>query len=88
MAYVSFQARGLIRATVPAYATTTATQDLSHVCDLHHSSRQHQILNPLSKARIKPASSWILVRFASAEPGWELPLFKFLTWLVEILNYI
>ena len=51
MAYVSFQARGLIRATVPAYATTTATQDLSHVCDLHHSSRQHRILNPLSKAR-------------------------------------
>ena len=26
-------------------------QDPSHVCDLHHSSQQHQILNPLSKAR-------------------------------------
>ena len=35
----------------PAYATATATQDLSHVCDLHHSSRQRQILNPLSKDR-------------------------------------
>ena len=33
----------------PAY--TTATRDPSHVCDLHHSSRQRQILNPPSKAR-------------------------------------
>ena len=33
---------------VPAY--TTATPDPSHVCDLHHSSQQHQILNPLSEA--------------------------------------
>jgi len=34
-----------------AYATATATQDPSQVCDLHHSSQQCQILNPLSKAR-------------------------------------
>ena len=33
------------------YATTTAMRDLSHVCDLHHSSQQCQILNPLSEAR-------------------------------------
>ena len=32
------------------YATGTATPDLSHVCNLHHSSWQHQILKPLSKA--------------------------------------
>ena len=36
---------------LPAYATTTATPDPSHVFDLHHSSRQHQIPNPPSKAR-------------------------------------
>ena len=36
---------------LPAYTTTTATPDPSHICDLHHSSWQHQILNPLSKAR-------------------------------------
>ena len=36
---------------MPAYATATATRDLSHVCDLHHSSQQHWILNALSKAR-------------------------------------
>ena len=34
-----------------AYTTATATQDLSHTCDWHHSSWQHQILNPLSEAR-------------------------------------
>ena len=33
------------------YDTATALQDLSRVCDPHHSSRQHRIPNPLSKAR-------------------------------------
>ena len=36
---------------LPMYTTATATQDLSHGCDLHRSSWQHQIPNPLSKAR-------------------------------------
>ena len=35
---------------LPAYATATATWDLRCVCDLHHSSQQRQILNPLSEA--------------------------------------
>uniref|UniRef100_A0A8D0R123 Serine/threonine kinase 31 n=1 Tax=Sus scrofa TaxID=9823 RepID=A0A8D0R123_PIG len=35
----------------PAYARATATRDPSHVCNLHHSSRQHRIVNPLSKGR-------------------------------------
>ena len=34
-----------------AYTTTTAMPDPSHVCDLHHSSQQLQILNPMSEAR-------------------------------------
>ena len=34
-----------------AYATAIVTVDLSHVCNLHHSSQQHWILNPLSEAR-------------------------------------
>ena len=38
-------------------------QGLSHVGDLHHSSRQHRILNPLSKARdqtrVLLGTSWI-----------------------------
>ena len=36
---------------LPAYITASVTQDPSHIFDLHHSSRQHQILNPLSEAR-------------------------------------
>ena len=36
---------------LPAYTTATATPDLSHVFNLHSSSWQHQILNPLIKAR-------------------------------------
>ena len=35
----------------PVYAAATATQNPSHICDLHHSSWQHWILNPLSEAR-------------------------------------
>ena len=34
-----------------ACATATATPDLSQVCDLHHSSWQCRILNPMSEAR-------------------------------------
>ena len=43
--------------------TATATRDLSYVCDLHHSSQQHQILNLLSRARdpthILMDTSWV-----------------------------
>ena len=34
-----------------AYTTATVTPDPSCICDLHHSSQQRRILNPLSKAR-------------------------------------
>ena len=51
MAHGSSQARGSVGAIAPAYTTATATRDLRHVCDLHHSSQQRQILNPLSKVR-------------------------------------
>ena len=36
---------------LPAYSTATARWDPSRICDLHHSSGQRQILNPLSEAR-------------------------------------
>ena len=57
--YGSFQARSQIR----AYITATAMQDLSRICNLHHSSQQCQILNPLSEARDRTSvlmdTSWI-----------------------------
>ena len=36
---------------LPAYTTATATLGPSCTCDLHHSSWQRWILNPLSEAR-------------------------------------
>ena len=36
---------------LPTYTTVTARQDPSRICNLHHSSWQRQILNPLSEAR-------------------------------------
>ena len=51
---------------LPAYVTATATPDLSRICDLHQSSQQCQILNPLSEASDwNPKSSWILVGFVA-----------------------
>ena len=34
-----------------AYTTATATPDPSRICNLNYSSRQHRVLNPLSKTR-------------------------------------
>ena len=53
---------------LPACTTASATADPSHVCNLHHSSRQRQILNSLKRPGIEPATSWFLVGFASAAP--------------------
>ena len=36
---------------LPTYATATAMPDLSHICNLHCSSRHSQILNPLTRAK-------------------------------------
>jgi len=51
---------------LPAYTTATAMQDPSHICDLHCSSQQCRILNPLNEARdptcVLMDNSWILFR--------------------------
>jgi len=54
-----------------AYTTATATQDLSHICDLHHSSWQRLILNPLSEARDRTQDLIIpsQIRFSCATTG-------------------
>ena len=48
---------------LPAHATATASQDLSCICGLHHSSRQHWILTSLTEARdqtcIHMDTSWL-----------------------------
>ena len=50
-AYGGSQARGPIGAVATSLCQSTATRDPSHVCNLHHSSQQHQIFNPPSEAR-------------------------------------
>ena len=70
---------GISELQLPACDTATATSDLSLVCDLHHSSQQHHILNPLSEARDWAHNlmvpSWI--HFPCAM-GQELPRWFFL----------
>ena len=55
-----------------AYATATATWDRSRVCNLHHSSRQQRIPDPLSEAgdgtRILMDTSWIHFLWATTGP--------------------
>ena len=52
-----------------AYTTSTTTPDLNHVCSLHHSSQQCQILNTLSQARDQTynlmVTSWICFHCAT-----------------------
>ena len=53
-------------------------QELSCVCNLHHSSWQCQILNTWREAKVELASSWILVWLVTTEPLWELPYHRIL----------
>ena len=52
-----------------AYAAATAMQHLRSVCDIHHSLWEHQILNPVSKARDQTFNlmvpSWICFHCAT-----------------------
>ena len=66
------QDRGLIGAVLLAYATATAIPNPSCMCDLHHSSRQRQILSPLSKARDQTRNNLMVpsqIRFRCATTG-------------------
>ena len=71
-AYGGSQTRGQIvelELQLPAYTTATAMPDLSCIGDLHHSSQQHQIHNPLSEAKDQTrnlmAPSRICFRYAT-----------------------
>ena len=61
---------------LPVFATVTTMQDLSHVCNLHHSSWQQQILNPLSEARDQTCNLMVpsQIRFCCTMTGTP-PLF-------------
>ena len=56
-----------------AYNKATATQDQSRICDLHHSSAQCQIPNPLSGPRDQTHIVMDTVEFVSAVPQQGTP---------------
>ena len=68
------------------YATATATPDPSHICGLHHSSRQCQILNLLSKARdwtcVLTDTSQICYHWATTGTPEDIYLYSFV-WIVH-----
>ena len=64
---------------LPACTTATATPDLNLVYDLHHSSRQRQILKPLSEARDRTCNLMVPTQiYFSAAPWRELRQLYFL----------
>ena len=82
VAYERTQAKGQIWAAAGAYATATvrATGNPSHVCNLHHSSWQCQILNPLSEARDGNGIHAVTSQFISTVPQRELPTVLIFSW--------
>ena len=50
MTYGGSQARSPVRTVAAGLRRATATWDPSSICDLHHSSWQHRLHNPLSEA--------------------------------------
>ena len=81
MAYEGSQAKGWIRATAAGLCHSDSNTRWERICDLYHSLRNARSLTHWARPRTKSASSWILVRFISTEPWWELYI------LVLIINY-
>ena len=75
VAYGGSQARGRIRAV--ASSLHHSNTDLSHVCNLYHSSWQQRTLNPLNKARdqIHILMDTSLVHYCWATMGTGTPSF-------------
>ena len=71
-AYGGSQAKGPIEVVAAGLHQSHSNAGSVCVCSLHHNSWQRRVLNPLSKARDRTASSWMLVIFISAEPWQEL----------------
>ena len=83
---------------LPAYTIAAATPDWSHVCDLHHSSGQRWILNPLSEAReqthVLMDPSQIHFHWATtgtpgpSSNGWKIRVFIEPVWSLKICQLL
>ena len=63
-----------------AYITAVATVDPRCVCDLHHSSQQHQIVNPVSEVR-----DWTCILMDTSWVCYHRPMSGTLhTWLLKL----
>ena len=65
-----------------AYTRAIAIQDPSHIFDLHHSSWQHQILNPLREARDRSCNLMVPRRIHFCCATMETPLHTFFKLLI------
>ena len=68
----------LLELQLLTYPTATAMQNPSHACDLHHSSQQCWILNPLSQVRDRTHNLMVpsQIRFHYATTGTPRPIFQ------------
>ena len=64
-----------------AHNTAKATPDLNYICDLCCSLLQHQILNPLCKARDQ---TWILMDIISSGFLTHLATWNFAHWILSL----
>ena len=65
----------LFRATPTAYGGSWSRGQIGAVAtNLHHSHSNEVSLTPWVRPGVEPTSLWILVRFVSAEPRWNLPV--------------
>ena len=74
---------------LPAYTTGTAMPDPSHIYNLHHSSRQRQILNPLSEARDRTCNLMVpsQIRFCCTMTGTPPPSFLIASPVLNSFHY-
>ena len=69
----SSQARGQIGAAAAGLCHSHSSTTLSHICDLHCSSQQRWVLNPLTWVRDRTPVLMDTSQIVTTEPQWEFP---------------
>ena len=77
-----------VKSELQLLAYTTATQDLSHICNLHHSSGNTRSLTHWARLGIEPTSSWILSGFITQWVTTGTPYFSFSIAFILFFNIL